>query len=152
MAGAYVSSLLAYEIRRVVRAPAAFVIRGLRIRTQEARATAALAESFRGDHLLRRHARLHPALQRRGHIVIRVRERNAALSERARSRSSRAMLHPGDHEETYGFPGVLLSHFLEDAVVIVDRVTGGDGRVAPAVEQDQLAAALLERRQIGIVG
>ncbi len=44
------------------------------------------------------------------------------------------------------------AHLLLHARVVVDGAFSGDQLVGPAVPDDRLAAAIAERRQVGIVG
>src|SRR5262249_29764365 len=61
-----------------------------------------------------------------------------------------AVLHSGSHIEPEKTVGVLLTQFLGDILVIVHRVHGRDGGIAPAVPHNELSSAFFEAFEIGI--
>ena len=63
------------------------------------------------------------------------------------------MPHAGRHEQADELRRLLrAAHLLLHARVVIDRAFGGDQLIGPAVPDDRLAAAIAERRQIGVVG
>src|SRR4051812_530409 len=75
-----------------------------------------------------------------------------ALTKPVRARTGNAVLHSRNHVKANEIFGGGRTHCCEHAVVVVDSVQGRDGRIIPAVIQDELAAASLEAAQVGISG
>ena len=62
------------------------------------------------------------------------------------------MRHPRDHEQPHGIGDLVLAHFLDDALVVVDGRHRRDHLVGPAVIHEQLSFVAQERAQVGIGG
>lgn len=91
------------------------------------------ALGFAGNDYFRRNALLHPAFDRRIHIVIGVSARNAILAERAHARSSAAVFHARDHEQANERIRVFRAHFGTDRFVVVDGILGWNRGVGPVL-------------------
>src|SRR5438034_5941669 len=107
---------------------------------------------FRSDDLFWCYAFLHPALQGRGDIVLRVSGGHTRLSERVRAGAPGAMLHARHHVKAHELRCLLLAYFFLHTLVVADDVARRDRRVAPPVIQNQLAAPRLEGFQVGVAG
>ena len=130
------------EIRGVVRAAGALVLRDERVLAQRPRARdGARLIAPRGRQRVRRLAVLDPRHQRVEHAG-RLRPGAAGAMRDARreieAREVRRLLRA--------------AHLLLHALVVIDRAVGGDELIGPAVPDDRLAAAIAEGAQVRIVG
>src|SRR5262249_13733310 len=100
---------LANEVRRIVGAADALVLRKLRIRAQGPRHIYSIISDVISGQLLRRNSRFAPSLERAYEVDL------------IRSRTAAAVLHAGRHEEAD--PVVLLrTHLPQNALVIINGV------------------------------
>src|SRR5688572_4372909 len=132
----------AREVRRVIGAAAALVLRDERIRAQRPRpCDRSTLIAARGRQRFRRLAVLHPGEQR------------LHQTGRLRTGATGAMRDTGRHEESNELRRLLrAAHLLLHARVVVDAAFSGDQLVGPSVPDDDLAAAIAERREVGIIG
>src|SRR5260370_22148151 len=73
----------------------------------------------------------------------------AKLHEGAWARTAGAVLHSRNHVQAHEAVRRLRPHLLDHAVVVVDAVERGDGRIVPAVIDDELSSASVEGAEIG---
>src|SRR2546423_660543 len=130
--------------RRTVVTAGAGEARLLRIRTQracthETTRRVAIVPPLRRDDALRRHAFLHPLLERGQHAVLRIRVRSYPLSEIVRDITAAAVSHSRHDVKSREAIDILLSEPGHESMVIVD---GRVGRILAAVVDHQLATAI----------
>src|SRR5437867_3459281 len=129
------------EARRIVDASRALVLRDLRIWTERPRPIRDATAHVRRDDLGWRLSVLHPLLQ----CPERV--------ETARTFTTAAMRHARRHEQPDGIGHLRrAAQRGQDAVVVVDGVSGRDERIVPAVVQKELAAPAEKLFQVWIGG
>src|SRR5207237_5710648 len=115
--------LPAVEIRRIVGTAGSDVDGSLRIRAERTRAQysqrGVVIDVFDRHDTLRRHAFLHPALERAQDVVFRVMVERSRLRQRLAegvwTGATSTMRHPGRHEqaEERSITGIRVCHLLE---------------------------------------
>ena len=129
------------KLDAVVRAPLTLVARDERVLAERPGSHRAALVAACGTEHLGRAALLDPGDQRVEQIT------------RCRTRAAAAVAHTGRHEQPDERAGLLrAAHLLLHARVVVGRAVGINQRIGPAVPQDQLPAAIAERREVRIVG
>ena len=73
-------------------------------------------------------------------------------SESVWARSAAAVLHAWNHVEANKTGGLFLTQLGRDTLVVVDGGLRWKRRIAPAVIEDELPSAVLQRIQVGIYG
>ncbi len=100
---------------------------------------------FRRDDGAGRGSFFDPLFERKIETVLGVGWRcGNCRAEIIRAGPAAAVLHAGNHEDADERVGILLAHFCDDAVVVINGVESGDRGIVPAVINDELAAAGFE--------
>ena len=103
---------------------------------------------------LRRFPLLHPRLQRTADIVFRIvpqPRRHVRLAERVRLSSALTVPHAGHHEQPEErLRALYAAHARENPLVVVDARLRREQIIGPTEIHQQLPAAPLEARQVGI--